>query len=146
MREGDEFIPHFVPRFLARRAIQKRRRSKSVAETLNSVTAMAASITTRLSDIEEQIDGAAEQLESDPAISPALKAVFDELHRKTREARDSLKGADEDKIREHVIEVEQAADSAKCAAEADQKISSATRDAVIEIHDALCELKSELGD
>ena len=146
MREGDEFIPHFVPRFLARRAIQKRRRSKSVAETLNSVTAMAASITTRLSDIEEQIDGAAEQLESDPAISPALKAVFDELHRKTREARDTLKGADEDEIREHVIEVEQAADSAKCAVEADQKISGATRDAVIEIHDALCELKGELGD
>lgn len=113
---------------------------------LNHVTAMAASITTRLSEIEEQIDSAAEQLESDPAVSPALKAVFDELHRKTREARDTLKGADQDKIRDHVIEVEQAADSAKCAAEAEEKISSTTRDAVLGIHDALCELKGELGD
>jgi hypothetical protein len=107
---------------------------------------MAASITTRLSDIEEQMDSAAEQLENDSRASSALKAVFDELHQKTREARDVLKGAGEDEIREHVIEVEQAADSAKRAAEADQEISSTTREAIVEIHDALCEIKSELSD
>ena len=107
---------------------------------------MAASITTRLGDIEEQIDDAAEQLENDAGASPALKAVFDELHRKTKEARDALKGADEDKIREHVVEVEQAADSAKRAAEADQAISSTTRKTVLGIHDALCELKGEVAD
>ena len=113
---------------------------------LNQIKNMAASITARLSDIEEQIDETAGQLENDSGASPALKAVFEELHRKTREARDTLKDADESTIREHVIEVEQAADSAKYAAEADETISSTTRDAVLGVHDALCELKSELGD
>ena len=141
-----KFYPHFVPRFLPVARDSEKATGKVHRENLNHITAMAASITTRLSDIEEQIDGAAEQLESDPAVSPALKAVFDELHRKTREARDTLTGADEDKIRERVIEVEQAADSAKCAVEADEKISGTTRDAVLEIHDALCEVKGELGD
>jgi hypothetical protein len=105
---------------------------------------MAASITIRLGDIEEQIDAVAARLENDAGASPALKAVFDELHRKTREARDALKGADENKIREHIFEVEQAADSAKRAAEADESISSTTREAVLGVHDALCELKGEL--
>jgi hypothetical protein len=115
-------------------------------ENSNRITIMAASITTRLADIEEQIDETAEQLEQDAGASSSLKAVFEELHRKTREARDTLKGADEETIREHVIEVEQAADSAKYAAEADEKISSVTRDAVFGIHDALCELKAEVAD
>lgn len=107
---------------------------------------MAASITTRLADIEEQIDEAEAQLENDGGASPALKAVFDELHRKTREARDVLRGADATTIRDHVIEVEQAADSAKRAAEADEHASAASRDAVLKIHDALSELKGDLPD
>ena len=107
---------------------------------------MAASITIRLADIEEQIDDVEAQLGNDSGASPALKAVFQELHRKTREARDSLKGADEQTIREHVIEVEEAADCAKRAAQADDKVSTANRDAVVKVHDALCELKGELGD
>ena len=72
--------------------------------------------------------------------------VFEELHRKTREARDSLSGASEEQIREQVIEVEQAADSAKRAVEAEENISSETRDAVLGIHDSLSELKEEFED
>jgi hypothetical protein len=105
---------------------------------------MASSITVRLGDIEEQIDDAAAQLEGDTSASSAFKAVFDELHRKTREARDTLKAADENKIREHITEVEEAADCAKRAAEADENLSDKTREAVLEIHDALSELKDEL--
>ncbi len=107
---------------------------------------MAASITTRLADIEQQIDDAAVLLKSDSGVSPATKAVFDELHRKTKEARDTLRGADEARIREHIVECEQAADSAKYAAEADQEIAGESRDAVLAVHDALCELKGELGE
>ena len=107
---------------------------------------MAASITTRLADIEQQIDDAAKLLENDAGISAATKAMFDELHRKTKEARDTLGGADETTIREHVVECEQAADSAKYAAEADEKIAAASKDAVLAVHDALCELKGELGN
>lgn len=107
---------------------------------------MAASITTQLADIEQQIDAAAAQLENDTGVSSATKAVFAELHRKTKEARDTLQGADEATIREHIVECEQAADSAKYAAEADEQIAPGSRDAVLAIHDALCELKGDLGD
>ncbi len=105
---------------------------------------MDASITTRLTDIEGKIDRAAAQLKSDAGASSAFKAVFDELHRKAREARDGVRGADENSIREQLIEVEQAADSAKLAAKADERISGSTRAAVLAIHDSLCAMKAEL--
>ncbi len=107
---------------------------------------MAASIPIRLAEIERQIDGAAKEIEKDAGASAVLKAVFEELHRKTCEARDTLNGADARTIREHLIEVEQAADSAKSAAEAEEKIAGVTRDAVIEVHDALRELKRDISD
>ena len=70
--------------------------------------------------------------------------MIDELHSKAREARDEVRGADEQAIRDHVIEVEQAADSAKRAAEADRKISEATRRAVLEAHSKLRAIKDAL--
>ena len=105
---------------------------------------MAASLTQQLSDIEEQIDDLMETLKRDQGVSPALQAVVTELHDKAREARDEIRGADERSIRDHLIEVEQAADSAKRAAEADDKISAATRRAVLDAHSALRELKEAL--
>jgi hypothetical protein len=105
---------------------------------------MAASLTQQLSDIEEQIDGLVEAVEDDGGASPALRAVVDELHTKAREARDEGRGADGRAIRDHVIEVEQAADSAKKAAEADGDISDATRRAVFEAHSKLRALKEAL--
>ena len=107
---------------------------------------MAASITQQLSDIEEQIDGTLAKVNADPGASAALKAVVSELHTKAREARDETKGADERTIRDHIIEAEEAADSAKHAAEAEGQISEATRQAVLEAHDALCALKGALPE
>jgi len=43
-----------------------------------------------------------------------------------------------------IIELEQAGDSAKVAAEADPAVSSATRDAVLEAHLAICLAKGKL--
>lgn len=105
---------------------------------------MAASITQQLSDIEEQVDQAVAKVNSDPGASAALRAVVEELHNKTREARDGTKGADERAIRDHILVAEEAADSAKRAAEAENEISDASRQAVLAAHDALSELKSFL--
>ena len=107
---------------------------------------MAASITQQLSDIEEQIDGVVEKVNADPGASASLRAVVSELHNKTREARDETKGASERTIRDHIIEAEEAADSAKHAAEAERQISESTREAVLEAHDALCALKGALPE
>ena len=105
---------------------------------------MAASITQQLSDIEEQLDGIVENVNADPGASPALKAVIEELHNKTRQARDGTKGADERAIRDHLLVAEEAADSAKHAAEAEPELLETNRQAVLKAHDALRELKSVL--
>lgn len=105
---------------------------------------MAASITQQLSDIEEQIDGAVAKVNADAGASPALKAVVEELHKKAREARDKTQGADERTIRDYIMQAEEAADSAKSAAEAETKLSEAAREAILDAHDALRALKGDL--
>ena len=68
-----------------------------------------------------------------------LVAVVDEFAKKADKA---VASGDE---REAVIELEQAGDSAKAAAEADPGVSPATRDAVLEAHLAICIAKGKLG-
>ena len=67
-----------------------------------------------------------------------LVAVVLEFARKADKAAAS---ADE---RLAVIELEQAGDSAKAAAEADSGVSPATREAILEAHLAICIAKSKL--
>ena len=68
-----------------------------------------------------------------------LVAVVEEFAKKAEKAA-SL--ADE---RTAVIELEQAGDSAKAAAEADPGLSAATRDAVLDAHLSICIAKGKLG-
>ena len=65
-------------------------------------------------------------------------AVVNEFAKKADKAVDS---GDE---RIAVIELEQAGDSAKAAAEADSGLSPAARDAVLEAHLAICVAKGKL--
>src|SRR3954452_18460604 len=74
----------------------------------------------------------------DDGASPVLTAVVDEFAKKAAKATAS---ADEHTA---VIELEQAGDSAKAAAEADTGASSATRDAVLDAHMAICIAKGKL--
>ena len=59
-------------------------------------------------------------------------------------AKKAEKAAVAEDERTAVIELEQAGDSAKVAAEADAGVSDATRDAVLEAHLAICIAKSKL--
>ena len=101
------------------------------------------SITSELSRIEELVDRALEAVERDRGASPVLKAVVEEFHAKARKARDDAEEAEEEPIREHIVELEQAGDSAKVAAHADEGIQDATRETVLASHEAICSLKSE---
>ena len=105
---------------------------------------MAASFTQRFKDIDPLIERAISRLEADGNASAPLRAVVVEFQQKAQKAISQLSGATEQKIRDCVIEVEQAADSAKKAAQADEGISSVSRQAVLEAHGAMCALKSEL--
>jgi hypothetical protein len=97
----------------------------------------------RLTRIHEQIKVAGTAVDADAGASPVLGAVVQELARKAQKAVDGLEGADDAAMRVSIVEVEQAADSAKAAAEADPGASDATRHAVVDAHLAICILKAK---
>jgi hypothetical protein len=97
----------------------------------------------RLTRVYEQIDAAATAVDADSGASPVLTAVVQEWVRKAEKSRDALPDADDEAVRLSIVEVEQAADSAKAAVEADTGPSDATRQAVLDAHLAICILKAK---
>jgi|SRR5215203_7026784 hypothetical protein len=92
----------------------------------------------RLREVRTKIEDAAGAVRNDQGASPVLTAVVTEFAKKAEKAA----GAEDE--RGAVIELEQAGDSAKVAAEADTGVSDATRNAVLEAHLAICVAKSKL--
>jgi type IV secretory pathway VirJ component len=92
----------------------------------------------RLQQVRLKIDSALDAVRNDQGASPVLVAVVEEFARKADKAAGT---ADE---RLAVVELEQAGDSAKAAAEADPGVSPKTRDAVLDAHLAICIAKAKL--
>src|SRR5437762_4849846 len=92
----------------------------------------------RLRDVRTKIEDAVGAVRQDRGASPVLAAVVSEFAKKAEKAA----GAEDE--RAAVIELEQAGDSAKVAAEADTGVTAATRDAVLDAHLASCVAKSKL--
>jgi hypothetical protein len=95
----------------------------------------------RLELIERHIVRAVEALEKDAGASPVLKAVVAEFQKKSAKSRAALEAGKQP--REAVVELEQAADSARVAATADPGVSEGARKLVGLAHDAICLLKAE---
>ena len=94
----------------------------------------------RLDDVRGHISACRRVVEDDRGASVVTVAVVREFDSKAEKA-----GATPDEgARDAVIELEQAADSAKVAAAADPGISGAARDAVEAAHLAICILKTEV--
>ena len=93
----------------------------------------------RLQAVRVKIDSARDVVEGDVGASPVLVAVVNEFATKADKA---VAASDE---RVAVIELEQAGDSAKAAAEADSGVSPAAREAVLEAHLAICVAKGKLN-
>jgi hypothetical protein len=91
-------------------------------------------------EVVERINDAARQVEADPGASPVLVAVVREFRAKLEKAEKST--AEGVPGETSVIELEQAGDSAKAAAEADSGLSGETRASVLEAHLAICKLKA----
>jgi hypothetical protein len=104
----------------------------------------SAEIVERFLEFEEQSDRALEMVEADPAASPVLVAVVQELSRKAKKAHAPVTDGTPAMMREAIIEVEQAADSAKVAAEADVGAREQTRQAVLDAHLTICLLKAHM--
>jgi hypothetical protein len=92
----------------------------------------------RLGDARAKTDSALARVRADPGASPVLIAVVNEFAGKAEKA------VFHDDERTAVIELEQAGDSAKAAAEADNGVADATRQAVLDAHRAICIAKAKL--
>lgn len=99
-------------------------------------------VTERLAKLQERVDVALDAARSDEGASPVLRAVVEEFSRKFAKARKSIDDGGSE--REAVVEAEQAADSAKYAAEADTGLGQQTRDAIVAAHDRVCVLKNKM--
>lgn len=97
---------------------------------------------TELQDVRDKADLALKAVEADPGASPVLVAVVREFATKSAKAID-LAGTDREW--EAVIELEQAGDSAKAAAEADPRATDAATAPVLEAHLAICMLKAGMS-
>lgn len=95
----------------------------------------------RLGEVKDRTSEALAASEADQGASVVLVAVVREFDTKTDKA---VQLADEGSGRDAVIELEQAGDSAKAAAEADPGIGVAARQAVLDAHLAICILKTEV--
>jgi len=99
-------------------------------------------VTTRLGGVKAKTRQALQAAEADPAASVVLVAVVREFDSKADKA--TGQASTDATARDAVIELEQAGDSAKAAAEADTSASSATKEAVLDAHLAICILKTEV--
>lgn len=103
-------------------------------------------IRTRLADVRARLTAAVDAVKDDTGASPVLVAVVREFDAKLgrAETRVGDETSPNAAVREGIVEAEQAADSAKVAAEADPGLGSDARQAVLDAHYAICVLKAEL--
>ena len=101
-----------------------------------------------MSLLREQLDGVVDKIGTayrevgaDDGASPVLVAVVREFEAKAEKAGKAMVG-DDAGSREAIVELEQAGDSAKAAAEADPGVGGAGRQAVLDAHLAICMLKA----
>lgn len=97
-----------------------------------------------IEQIDTLIKNALQAVDEDSGSSPVLQAVVKEFSRKSNKVLQELANPDESNLWTYVVELEQAGDSAKVAADADTGVSSGTRRHVRDAHDALCKLKTEM--
>src|SRR4051794_36670551 len=99
-------------------------------------------VASRLGDVKEKTTAALQASEADRGASVVLVAVMREFDSKTDKAMRSA--SDDASARDSVIELEQAGDSAKAAAEADPGLGETAREAVLAAHLEICILKTEV--
>jgi hypothetical protein len=99
-------------------------------------------VMTRLGEVKAKTAAALRASDADEGASAVLLAVVREFDSKADKANRTA--ADDDSAHDAVVELEQAGDSAKAAAEADVGLSEKARGAVLDAHLAICILKTEI--
>ena len=97
-------------------------------------------MTVAFDEVAAKIGDAKRKVESDDGASPVLVAVVREFQSKLTKAETNA--VDGVPTHDSILELEQAGDSAKYAAEADVGLSSDARESVLAAHLAICTLKA----
>jgi hypothetical protein len=97
-------------------------------------------MTVAFDEVVDRINDAAREVEADNGASPVLVAVVREFQAKLAKAERNADGGVP--AHDSVMELEQAGDSAKAAAEADPGVSGGARESVLAAHLAICKLKA----
>jgi len=100
-------------------------------------------VQTRLGEVADTTATALRACEADSGASVVTGAVVREFDGKAAKARRTA-GESDAAAHDAVVELEQAGDSAKAAAEADPGIGAEAREAVLAAHLAICILKTEV--
>ncbi len=94
--------------------------------------------------IEQTIDQATQACRMSQGVPSDLKQCITELDRQTDEARQVMQSQDESRIRECVDDLEELGDRAKRACEMSENVDDGLRDAVMQAHRELSDLKHQL--
>ena len=101
-----------------------------------------SNVSETLGAVREKTNAALAAVHGDSGASPVLAAVVQEFANKADKA---LRTSSDGREHDAVLELEQAGDSAKAAAEADGGAQEATRSLVVDAHLAICVLKAKVN-
>ncbi|QAU36018.1 hypothetical protein EKL02_07740 [Janthinobacterium sp. 17J80-10] len=104
----------------------------------------ASEIQQRFNRIEQTVDQASQACSNSPGIPSDLKQCITELNQQTSQARQVLQSQDESQIIACVDDLEELGDRAKFACEQSSGINQNLRDAVMQAHQELSDLKHQL--
>lgn len=98
----------------------------------------------RFSHIEQAIHQAARACEQASGVPMDVKDCIQQMDQQTAQARQTMQSQDENRIRECVNSLEQLGDRAKDACERAGKVDQRLKDAVMQAHNELSDLKHQL--
>ncbi|HEY4542805.1 MAG TPA: hypothetical protein VIG66_10590 [Noviherbaspirillum sp.] len=93
---------------------------------------------------EAAIREAAQRCESTASVPMDLKDCIQQLDQQSSQARSVIQSQDENRIRECVDQLEELGDKAKAACESGGQVDPQLKDAVIQVHEQLSNLKHQL--
>jgi len=98
----------------------------------------------RFSHIEQTIHQAARACEQASGVPMDVKDCIQQMDQQTSQAKQTMQSQDENRIRECVDNLEQLGDRAKDACERAGKVDQKLKDAVMQAHNELSDLKHQL--
>lgn len=101
-------------------------------------------ITQRFSQVENTIHQAAQRCQSASSVPTDLKDCIQQLDQKTTQARQTMQSQDQNRIRQCVDDLEQLGDRAKDACEHASNLDGELKNAVMQAHSELSNLKHQL--